>query len=102
MKRRHLSLPSAVILHALLLDLGADRLRQLVERHTANAHQGQSGVPDLYLFAKTGRSQAKPAFSRFVEVKKPKERVSKDQQDEIAFMQSLGLKARVLRLIERG
>ena len=103
MKRRHLSLPSVEVLRPLLLDLGPDRLRRLVERHMSVLPRGRSGVPDLYLFARSVHSLDKgPAFSRFVEVKKPKEKVSKDQEAEIAFMQSLGLQARVLRLIERG
>ena len=102
MKKRHLSLPSAAILKTLASDLGPDRLRQLVERHTADSRRGMSGVPDLYLYARAETATGKPAFSRFVEVKKPSERILPDQNDEIAFMQSLGLRARVLRLIERG
>ena len=101
MKRRHWTLPSPEILQALLLDLGPDRVRQLIERHMSGFHRGKSGVPDLYLFAKSALSPEKPSFSRFVEVKRPKEKVSTDQVEEIDFMQSLGLKARVLRLIER-
>jgi hypothetical protein len=101
MKRRHLSLPSAEILRALLLDLGSQRLRRLIERHTSESHRGKSGVPDLYLFARSQLSPEKPAFIRFVEVKKPKEPTSKAQQEEIAFMRGLGLQARVLKLIER-
>jgi len=40
-------------------------------------------------------------IARFVEVKKPEEELSQDQKEEIAFLQSLELHARVLRLIER-
>jgi hypothetical protein len=38
---------------------------------------------------------------RFVEVKKPKERVSQDQHDELTLLQRHNLSGRVLRLIER-
>jgi hypothetical protein len=38
---------------------------------------------------------------RFVEVKKPAERLSVDQLEEIHLLRNLGLKARVLRLEER-
>ena len=101
LKRRHLSLPSEEVLRALLLDLGPDRLRRLIDRHTSEAHKGKSGVPDLYLFAHSGHSSEEPSFSRFVEVKEPKEPVSTSQHAEIAFMQELGLQVRVLKLIER-
>jgi hypothetical protein len=38
--------------------------------------------------------------ARFVEVKRPDEEVSEDQHEEIEFLQSLGLHARVFRLQE--
>ncbi|MFC6637371.1 VRR-NUC domain-containing protein [Sulfitobacter sediminilitoris] len=41
------------------------------------------------------------SFYRLVEVKRPRERVNQDQKDEIAFLVSIGVPARVLRLIER-
>ena len=63
-------------------------------------HAGHSGVPDLFLFARNTKTK-KPSIARFVEVKKPKERVSQDQKDEIALLKSFGLHARVLHLIER-
>jgi hypothetical protein len=46
--------------------------------------------------------EGRPTMARFVEVKKPKERVSKDQKEEIEYLRSLGLQARVLRLKERS
>ena len=63
MKRRYLSLPHADVLRTLLLDLGPDWLRQLTRRHTSESHRGRSGVPDLYLFARSGSTAGKPAFS---------------------------------------
>ncbi len=102
LKRRHLSLPETVMLRALLLDIGPERLGKLIDRHMARSHHGRSGVPDLYLIARPAQSPTdKPEYSRFVEVKKPKEQVSTDQQEEIEFMKSLSLHVRVLQLIER-
>jgi hypothetical protein len=40
-------------------------------------------------------------IARFVEVKKPEEAVSGDQHEEIGFLRSLCLHARILRLVER-
>ena len=37
-----------------------------------------------------------------MEVKKPEEPLSQDQREEIAFLKSIGLQARILRLMERG
>jgi hypothetical protein len=52
------------------------------------------------LFA-TSHSTGLPTIARFVEVKKPEEPVSTVQMAEIAFLNQLGLHARVLRLVER-
>lgn len=94
------SLPNAKVLHALFTVCGARRLGHLIARHTWESRGEQYGTPDLFLFAmesQTGRI----SMARFVEVKKPEEAVSADQKEEIAFLRSLGLQARVLRLIER-
>jgi hypothetical protein len=40
-------------------------------------------------------------MGRFVEVKKPEKHLSSGQLEEIAFMNSLGLHARLFGLIER-
>ena len=97
---RSYRLPSASTLHALFAVLGRDRLAALVERHRDPVRHEHPGVPDLFLYAtdRDGRVQA----PRFVEVKKPKERVSENQVSEVAFLQALGMDARVLVLIERG
>jgi hypothetical protein len=58
------------------------------------------GTPDLFLFARNSTTK-RLAFFRLVEVKKPHERISEDQHDESAFLRSLGIPARVLRLVER-
>jgi hypothetical protein len=99
LRDKHYVLPAAETMTALFAVCGSAGLRALVDRHANPERIGHSGVPDLFLFARDKLS--KPTISRFVEVKKPEEPVSRDQLDEIAFLQKLGLHARVLRLIER-
>lgn len=97
---KHLRLPEAKSLWLMCQAIGAERLEQILCRHTAPDREGRFGTPDLFLYAiKTGGP--KPSFYRMVEVKKPRERVSADQHEEIEFLRSIGVPARVLRLIER-
>lgn len=101
LRQQYLTLPAPEALHALFAVCGPQRLNAILTRHLSPEHSGLSGVPDLFVYAidlATGR----PGIARFVEVKKPQERVSKVQLAEIAFLNSLGLHARVLRLKERG
>lgn len=100
LERYHYRLPNAEALCALLFVLGPHRLASLVLRHTAPSHAGHSGTPDLFLYA-INQTTGMSCIHRFVEVKKPGELVSDDQKAEIQFLRTLGLKARVLRLIER-
>jgi hypothetical protein len=95
-----LTLPNAETLHAIILISSPNRLQKMIDRHISEAHKGKSGVPDLFLFARSVVDK-KIAMGRFVEVKKPEEPLSKVQIDELHFMNSLGFNARVLRLIER-
>jgi hypothetical protein len=95
------TLPGANVLHALFEVCGASRLKQLIVRHNDPTRQDRFGTPDLFLYA-TDNSTGKAAIARFVEVKKPEEPLKPDQSEEIAFLQGLGLHARVLRLDERG
>jgi hypothetical protein len=55
-------------------------------------------LPDLFLYrvARSGRVER----GHFVEVKRPRERVSQAQKEEIAFLQELGLSADVVRIRE--
>jgi len=83
---------------ALIRLCGPRVLARLVARHTA--HDGPVfGVPDLLLYTLDGRT-GRPGTARFVEVKKPDEPVTPEQRAEHDFMRSLGLHARVLRLME--
>ncbi len=96
----HFWLPDPSTVTCLFEALGPERLAQILDRHLSPERVDRFGTPDLFLFAKE-RSKAKISFFRLVEVKKPKERISPDQHEEIAFLRSIGVPARVLRLIER-
>ena len=96
----HLELPAAKTLQALCLVCGHERMQVLLDKHNSLEHQGKSGVPDLFLYA-THIKTGKTSIARFVEVKKPDEKVSQDQKDEIALMNFIGLHARVIRLVEK-
>ncbi len=92
------AVPHAAAVHALIAVLGTSILTQLVERHADEARHANPGVPDLFLYAV--RDDGRIESPRFVEVKKPEEKLSEHQADEIAFMTMRGLDARVLRLLE--
>lgn len=97
----HLRLPAAKTLLYLFQACGPSRLQRILDRHITHEGEVVVGIPDLFLYAvdaNTGRL----AQACFVEVKKPREPVSPQQREEIAFLIGMGLKARVLRLIERG
>ena len=98
-ERHHFWLPEASSVAHLFAALGPKRLDQILRRHLSPERVGKFGTPDLFLFAKK-RGQDGVSFLRLVEVKKPKERISPDQHEEIAFLRSINIPARVLRLIE--
>lgn len=99
LKAHHYALPAPSALRALFVVCGPARLRAILDRHLAPERGNLSGIPDLFLFANPIGSD-RPGIARFVEVKKPEEEVSSEQLDEIAFLNGLGLHARVLRLVE--
>ena len=98
-KLHHYDLPSSNILFVLFNICGPVRIKVLIDKHTSKEHEGRSGVPDLFLFA-TNIQTGKPSIARFVVVKKPREPASQDQKDEIELLNSMGLHARVMRLVE--
>jgi hypothetical protein len=98
-ERHHFWLPDASSVAHLFAALGPQRLDQILRRHLSPERVERFGTPDLFLFAKK-RQEAKVSFFRLVEVKKPGEHISRDQHEEIAFLRSIGVPARVLRLIE--
>jgi hypothetical protein len=99
-QQHHLSLPETSMFKDLVTLLGPHRLQSLLDRHLDERRADKFGTPDLFLFARNS-STPKPSFFRLVEVKKPREHISRDQHEEIAFLRSIGVPARVLRLIER-
>jgi hypothetical protein len=100
LKANFFRLPPAEVLHALFRVVGPKKLGLILARHNDPDRAKKFGTPDLFLFA-TEISTGHPSIARFVEVKKPEEPLSRDQREEIAFLQSLDLHARVLRLTER-
>jgi len=102
LKADHLNMPAANAILAIIAHCGVGRLQQLVERHANPDRWASPGVPDLFLYA--WEVETRRVIGRFVEVKRPKkdERLSRSQVAELAFLRGLGLKARELRLIERG
>jgi hypothetical protein len=99
-RTHHLWLPDASLLNDLFTFLRPDRLQSIFDRHLHPDRADRFGTPDLFLFAREN-VHGRPAFFRLVEVKKPGERISLDQHEEITFLRSIGVPVRVLRLIER-
>jgi hypothetical protein len=93
-------MPNAEQLKLIFDALGAKRLEAIMERHLAPERGERFGTPDLFLHARKEPTKELSHF-RFVEVKRPGEHISNDQKEEIAFLRSLKLPARILRLIER-
>lgn len=98
-QRHHFWLPDASSVAHLFAALGPKRLDQILRHLLSPERVDRFGTPDLFLFAKQ-RSEARLSFFRLVEVKKPQEQISPDQHEEIAFLRSIGVPARLLRLIE--
>ncbi|NDF70276.1 MAG: hypothetical protein EB131_03960 [Betaproteobacteria bacterium] len=94
------SLPSAQCLQAIFRGIGPGRVKDLIKRHTLPERKDCYGTPDLCLYM-TSTTFIRPPVIRFVEVKKPDEELLAHQEEEIAFLISIGIAARVLRLIER-
>ena len=86
----------------LIEGLGLTRFEILMKRHNDPSRIEHYGTPDLFLWAVT-KSTEIIAYSRFVEVKKPDEPLSKAQMSELHFLKCrLHLKARCFRLKERN
>jgi len=80
--------------------LETHQLQLILDRHLDPDRNDQYGTPDLFLFTSHKTTHA---ISRacFVEVKRPGEKLSNDQKNEINFLRNIGLKSRVFRLTER-
>ena len=101
MREHKIKVPSYNILFGLFQICGATNLKKILLRHNDPEREKNFGTPDLFLFY-TNTLTKKPGKGVFVEVKKPEEPLSQDQREEIAFLKSIGLQARILRLMERG
>jgi len=94
-------LPSASILAVMFKVCGAERLQKILKRHNDPSRTEIFGTPDLFLFATNSKTK-KIHEAHFVEVKRPDEKLSDWQEDEISFLKSLGLQAGVYRLKEKN
>jgi len=74
------------------------KLGGILQRHR-HVDPKSPGIPDVFLYWKNGDGAVEGG--RFVEVKKPDERVRQCQIDEIRCLREAGLNAGVFRLIER-
>jgi hypothetical protein len=81
-------------------NLETHQLQLILDRHLDPDRVEKYGTPDLFLFT---RHKTTHSISRacFVEVKRPGEKLSDDQKNEINFLRNIGLKSRVFRLIEK-
>jgi hypothetical protein len=100
LKEGLLKLPSPDHLYHLLSALGPSRVERVISRHLSADRADRFGTPDLFLYS-VSAAKGGVSFFRLVEVKRPRERISPDQQEELDFLISLGLPARVLRLSEQ-
>ena len=80
--------------------LGTENLEALLDRHNDPSRVNIYGTPDLLLWESNRKTKAIESM-RFVEVKKPKEPLRKDQEDELTYLNNeLRVPALLLRLKE--
>ncbi len=93
--------PRPALVVDLFFGIPTGKLGRLMVRHLlGEADQARPGVPDLVVFKRA--ENGRPKGIRFVEVKRPGEPLMPHQRLELHFLRDeLGLKAGVLRLIER-
>ena len=70
----------------------------VVLRHWLQVDPESPGIPDLFLYSVDAGGRV--ASARFVEVKRPDERLLMSQVAELTFLRGLGLRAGVVRLVE--
>jgi hypothetical protein len=71
-------------------------LEALLTRHERDVDRTSPGIPDLFLYSL--EADGRLASARFVEVKRPGERLLPAQVSELKFLKGLGLRAGVVRL----
>ena len=75
------------------------QLQSILDRHLDPNRIDKYGTPDLFLYV-SHTTNYSISMACFVEVKRPKEKLSDDQKNEINYLRSVGLKARIFRLKE--
>ena len=94
-------LPSASILAVIFKVCGVENLESILERHNKRERAEIFGTPDLFLFS-TNTKTKQIREAHFIEVKRPDEKLSDEQEDELSFLKKLGLQAGVYRLKEKN
>ena len=100
LKEKNYKIQSASNIIEVFNSLEIQQLQSILDRHLDHDRMDKYGTPDLFLYISHKNTHA-ISKAYFVEVKRQKEQLSNDQKHEINFMRSIGLKSRVLRLIER-
>ena len=100
LKEQKYKIQSASNIIEVFKSLETVQLQSILDRHLDPNRIDKYGTPDLFLYVShTTNYSISRAY--FVEVKRPGEKLSDDQKNEINFLRSIGLKSRVLRLTER-
>lgn len=100
LKRLHYPKSNGIRILCIKACLGTENLKALLDRHNDPSRVNIYGTPDLLLWESNRKTKAIESM-RFVEVKKPKEPLSKDQKDELSYLNNvLGVPALLLRLKE--
>ena len=94
-------LPSASILAVIFKKCGAESLQKIYKRHNDPDRADIFGTPDLFLFSTNSKTK-QIREAHFIEVKRPDEKLSDEQEDELSFLKKLGLQAGVYRLKEKN
>ena len=100
LKEQKYKIQSASNIIEVFKSLEIHQLQAILDRHLDHGRMDKYGTPDLFLYISNKNTHA-VSKAYFVEVKRPKEQLSYDQKHEINFLRSIGIKSRVLRLIER-
>ena len=100
LKEKKYKIQSASNIIEVFKSLETVQLQSILDRHLDPNRIDKYGTPDLFLYVShTTNHSISGAY--FVEVKRPGEKLSDDQKNEINFLRNIGLKSRVLRLTER-
>ena len=99
LKEQKYKIQSASNIIEVFKSLEIQQLQSILDRHLDPNRIDKYGTPDLFLYV-SHTTNYSISMACFVEVKRPKEKLSDDQKNEINYLRSVGLKARVFRLKE--